>query len=204
MRISRRSYLVLTAGVLALCLAVYGGVQIAGNSAVTLPPGTQLRVSLDLSVSSSQNRSGDGFDATVIEPVVLKDKMVIPAGARAHGELVEARESGRLEGVASLRLKLTEVEVGGKTYDVETNTLSRRGPNHKRNNWAWIGGGAAGGMVIGAIAGGGKGALIGGPVGAGAGLAAAAITGKRNIRLSAERNLVFTLTEPAMIKPAKS
>lgn len=201
MRISRRSYLVI-AGLLMLGLATYGGAKwIESRNGVTLPEGTQIRVGLDHAVSSAQNRPGDEFQATVTEPVVLGKKMVIPAGAHARGVLVDARESGRLKGVARLSLKLTEVQVGEDWYDLETHSISRYGPNHKRNNWTWIGGGAATGAVIGAIAGGGKGALIGGPVGAGAGLAGAAITGKRNIGYSAERQFIFTLTEPVTIQP---
>ena len=204
MKFSRRSYLVLAA-VLTLGLATYGGAKwVESRSAVTLPAGTHIRVSLDHSVASDQNRTGEDFSATVSEPVIVDETLVIPAGARANGVLVDAGESGRLKGVARLSLKLTEVQVGDDWYDLETSAISRRGPNHKRNNWAWIGGGAATGTVIGAIAGGGKGAAIGGPVGAGAGVAAAAITGKKDIRLGAERQLTFILTEPVAIKPAKS
>jgi hypothetical protein len=57
-----------------------------------------------------------------------------------------------------------------------------------------IGGGAGLGAIIGGIAGGGKGALIGGAAGAGAGTATAAITGKKDIRISAETHLTFRLT----------
>lgn len=205
MQISKRSYLYLAAGVLALGLAVYAGARWMENrNGVTLPAGTALEVSLDHALASNQNRAGDEFSATVVQPVVFEGQTVIPAGARAKGELVDARESGRLKGVAQLRLALTEVEVNGDWYDVETNAISRRGGDHKKRNWAWIGGGAAGGALIGAIAGGGKGALIGGPVGAGAGLAGAAITGKKDIRLSAERRLTFVLAEPVTVPVSDS
>jgi hypothetical protein len=203
MKLSRRSYLVLAA-VLSLGLATFGAAKwIEARSAVTLPAGTHIRVSLDHAVASDQNRAGEEFSATVSEPVIVDETLVIPAGARATGVLVDAGESGRLKGVARLSLRLTEVQVGDDWYELETHAISRRGPNHKRNNWAWIGGGAATGAVIGAIAGG-KGAAIGGPVGAGAGVAMAAATGKKDIRLGAERQLTFTLAEPVAIQPAKS
>lgn len=204
MRFSKRSYLV-AAALLALGLTVYGTAQWAeSRSSVTLPEGTAIRVSLDHAVSSAKNEPGDAFEATVSAPVFAEGKTVIPAGARAAGVLVDARESGRLKGVARLSLRLTEVEVGGDWYDLETNTISRYGGNHKRNNWTWIGGGAATGALIGGIAGGGKGALIGGPAGAGAGVAMAAATGKKDITLGAERQITFTLIEPAAIKPVQS
>lgn len=203
MRFSKRSYIAAVA-LLALGLTVYGAAQWAeSRSSVTLPEGTAIRVSMNHAVSSAKNEPGDAFEATVADPVIAEGKVVIPAGARAAGVLVDARESGRLKGVARLSLRLTEVEVGGDWYDLETNTLSRSGGNHKRNNWSWIGGGAATGALIGGLAGGGKGALIGGPAGAGAGVALAAATGKRDIRVGAERELTFTLIEPVAIKPVK-
>ena len=200
MKLSRRSYLAL-AGVLLLGLGTFAGVQwMDSRNSVTLPAGTAIRVSLNHAVSSDQSRAGDAFAATVSEPVLVDERTVIPAGAQARGVLVDAQESGRLEGVARLRLALAEVEVNGEWYDVHTTAISRRGSNHDRNNLKWIGGGAATGTVIGAIAAGGKGALIGGPIGAGAGVAAAAITGKKDIGFSAERELTFELTEPVAIK----
>lgn len=201
MRLSRRSYLILAA-VLALGLtgAVGAAQWMQARNSVTLPAGTALHVALDHAISSGSNRAGDEFGATVIESVVVDEKAVIPAGARARGVLTDARESGRLKGVARLRLTLTGVEVNGEWYDLATSSASLRGRNHNKNNWAWIGGGAAGGTLIGALAAGGKGALIGGPVGAGAGLAGAAITGKRDIHLSAERRFTFTLAEPVSIQ----
>jgi hypothetical protein len=202
MKLSRRSSLVLAA-VLALGLVTYGGAKwVEARSAFEVPAGAQILVRLDHSLASDQNRSGDEFEATVSAPVVVEGKTVIPSGAPARGVLVDARESGRLKGVARLSLKLTEVQVGDDWYDLETYAVSRRGPNHKRNNWAWIGGGAATGALIGGIAGGGKGALIGGPVGAGAGVAMAAATGKKDVRFGAERQFVFTLSEPVKIQPA--
>ena len=49
------------------------------------------------------------------------------------------------------------------------------------------------GRGIGALAGGGKGALIGAGAGAGAGTAGAAITGKKEVGITAETPLRFTL-----------
>ncbi|MCL4524701.1 MAG: hypothetical protein M1451_12450, partial [Acidobacteria bacterium] len=140
------------------------------------------------------------FEASIAKPILVNGMTVIPAGSRATGTLVDARESGRLTGRAELRLALTSIEVNGERYDVNTSTVTRWGGDHKKRNWAWIGGGAAGGTLIGALAAGGKGALIGGPVGAGAGVAVAAITGKKTTRFHAEQMLTFKLTEPVAVK----
>ncbi len=173
---------------------------------VTVPEQTPIHVTLDQAVASDENRPGDHFEATVSQPVVIEGKTVIPEGANAEGVVVDVHRSGRLKGRGSLQLALESVNVNGQEYDVRTNLSRRAGGNHKKRNWALIGGGAGGGALIGALAGGGKGALIGGPVGAGAGTAVAFMTGKKDVHLRPETPLTFELAEPVTIQttPTKS
>jgi hypothetical protein len=166
---------------------------------MTVPQDTAIHVTLDQALSSAQSRPGDHFEATVSEPVIIDGKTVIPQGAYAEGIVVDARNSGRLMGRARLQLALEAVNVNGQNYDVRTNSSWKSGGSHKKRNWEWIGGGAGGGALIGALAGGGKGALIGGPIGAGAGTTVAFLTGKKDIHLRAETPLTFKLAEPVTI-----
>jgi outer membrane lipoprotein SlyB len=167
---------------------------------VIVPEGTAIPVTLDQSLASNRYRSGDGFEATLAGPITVDGKVVVPRGVRVRGRVVEARESGRLKGVAMLRLALEAIEVGGIWYDVQSSSLTRTGGDHKTRNLALIGGGAGLGTAVGAIAGGGKGALIGGAVGAGAGTATAAATGKKDIVIPAETALTFKLTQAVAIQ----
>lgn len=176
------------------------GKLLAVSKPITVPEGTVINVVLDQTLSSAQNRSGDQFDASVSSPVILDGKTVIPKGARVQGRVVEASASGRLEHPARLRVALSSVEVGSKSYALETTSIGRSGPSHKRRNIEFIGGGAGAGALIGGIAGGGKGAAIGAAAGAGAGTAAAAATGKKDITLPAETPLSFRLTRPVTIQ----
>ncbi|MBI3668710.1 MAG: hypothetical protein HY237_02860 [Acidobacteria bacterium] len=146
---------------------------------VNVPEGTAIHVVLDQTLASNRNHAGDDFEASVSQPVVVAGKTVIPKGARVHGRVVEADESGRLSHVAS--------------------AIGRRGNNHNKRNAEFIGGGAAAGALIGGIAGHGKGALIGAAAGAGAGTAAAAATGKKDIAIPAETPLTFKLAQPVTI-----
>src|SRR5262249_55125634 len=130
-------------------------------------------------------------------------KTVIPQGAHAEGLVVDAKPSGRLMGRARLELALESVDVSGKSYDVRTSPSARIGRDHKKRNWAWIGGGAGGGAAIGALAAGGKGALIGGPVGAGVGTTVAWMTGRKDIKLRPETPLTFHLADPVTIDAKK-
>jgi hypothetical protein len=170
---------------------------------VSLPDETPIHVTLNHALSSDENRPGDHFEATVAEAVVIGNRTAIPEGAQVKGLVVDARHSPRLKGRAHLRLALESVVLDGKTYELHTDTTSRVGGSHKNRNIAFIGGGAGGGALIGAVAAGGKGALIGGPVGAGAGTAVAFLTGKKDIRLPAETELTFRLAEPLTIPASR-
>src|SRR3989475_12325279 len=170
MHLTKRHYLMIgVALVLAAALTLSAATLRNSTGPVMLPERTAIRVTLDQALATNQSRPGDHFDATVSDPVVVDGKIVIPQGAHAEGLVVDARQSGRVMGRARLRLALQTVDVNGQNYDVRTFSHPRIGRDHKKRNWAWIGGGAAGGGVIGAPAGGGARARSGGAVGGGAG-----------------------------------
>jgi len=167
---------------------------------VTLPRGTILQVSLDQTLASDKNHSGDGFQATLAKEIVVDGKILVPKGAHVLGRVTQARASGRLKTPASLVLTLTSIEVEGQSYDLTTSSIARQGESHKKRDVLAIGGGAGAGALIGALAGGGKGAAIGGGIGAGAGTAGAAATGKKDITITAETILTFRLEQPIEVK----
>lgn len=202
MKLPRWSYIALA---VPLILAMgFAGVSLAAKPKLeTVPEGGIIEVKLDQTLASNRNRPGDTFEASVARPVEVDGKVVIPEGTPVQGRVVYARRSGRLSGVAQLRLTLDSLQMNRTSYELRTNTVGRRGGNHKKRNIALIGGGGGGGALIGAIAAGGKGALIGGPVGAGAGTAVAALTGKKDFVLPAETRLSFRLHQSVTL-PVKS
>ena len=163
------------------------------NKEITIPEGEQFQVILDETIASDRNHAGDSFAASLSQPVVEDGKTIIPAGAHVTGRVVDAKDSGRLHVPARLSVALSSVEIDGKSYDIDTDTIGKTGKNHNKRNLGFIGGGAAGGALIGGLAGGGKGALIGSAIGAGAGTAGAAATGKKDISLRTETHLKFHL-----------
>ncbi len=167
MHLPKRSYLMVAGTVLLAVALGFSATVYAGHpDPITIPERTRIHVTLDQSLASNKNKAGDHFQATVNEPVVVDGRTAIPQGTHVEGRVVDARKSGHLKGRADLRLALDAVQMNGQTYDLRTTSAGRAAVSHKKRNWAWIGGGAGGGALIGALAAGGEGALIGGPIGA--------------------------------------
>jgi predicted small lipoprotein YifL len=167
---------------------------------VTVPEGTVLTVRLNQAVGSKISNSGDPFSASVVEPVQVGDKVVIPKGAEASGIITDAVPLGRFKGGAKLALTLSSVTINGTKHDIKTTGVAESAKGKGKRTAGFIGGGAGAGALIGALAGGGKGAAIGAVAGAGAGTAGAAFTGNKNITLPAESSLSFKLTQPLEVK----
>ena len=156
-----------------------------------LRAGTALRVRVNEAIDTRRNRAGDRFTATLAEPLVSGDRVVVPKGTAFAGYIAEAKPSGRLKGRAVLSLRLDSFALNGRYYAIQSAT-SRVSRGHKKHNWLWIGGTSGGGALIGAAAGG-PAAWIGAGAGAAAGTLAAAITGKRQINLPVESRVTFVL-----------
>src|ERR1700682_1587334 len=173
---------------LALALLLPALAQASG----TVPAGAKISVVTDQSVSSKTAKIGQTVTGSVAQDVTSGGKVVIPKGSAVKLTVSSVQASGRLSTPAKLYLRLRSVTVGGKTYTIATSSSGRTEGGKGTRDAGFIGGGAAGGAVIGALAGGGKGAAIGAAAGAGAGTAGAAATGKKDIEFPAETRLAFT------------
>jgi len=160
----------------------------------TIAAGTRLRVALIDPVSSDKSHAGDQFMASLTEPVIVDGKTVLKKGTKVRGRVVDAKDSGRVKGRASIELTLTQiVRDGHKTINISTKPYSEVAESTKKRDAGIIAGGAGLGAAIGAIAGGGKGAAIGAGVGGGAGTGTVLATKGKEIRFAPEHPLSFTL-----------
>jgi hypothetical protein len=162
----------------------------------TIPPGTIVSVRLGETLGSKTSQPGQDFDATVAEPIVVEGKEIIPAGADAHGTVVDAKGLGHFKGGALLKIALTSI----KDYKVQSESVNRAAKGKGKRSAVMIGGGAGAGALIGALAGGGKGAAIGALAGGGAGTAGAYFTGNKEVVLPAETMVSFKLLQPIEVK----
>jgi hypothetical protein len=160
---------------------------------IVIPAGTLITVTLLTQVGSKASHAGDRFEASLAEPIVAGEKVVIPKGASASGTVTTAHAAGRFKGGATLDLVLDAVSIHGVPHKIQTAISAEQSKGKGKRTAGMIGGGAAGGALIGGLAGGGKGAGIGALVGAGAGTLTSAFTGKRDITLPVESLVSFKL-----------
>ena len=151
----------------------------------TVARGERLQARMNSTINSKTARVGQTFTANVTEPVYSTNGVVvIPQGSRLTGRVdavVAARKGGKPGTIdvsfTQLRLPngLTR-RINGSLTDLNTDDAkstdegTASGDRMKHRKIIFIGGGGAGGAVLGGAIGGGKGALIGGLLGAGAGL----------------------------------
>jgi hypothetical protein len=157
----------------------------------------------DEPIDSSQTVAGQTHAAEVTSDVRgTNGKVLIPRGARAQLVVKSASKSGHIRGAADLVLALKSVSIHGRQYLVKTTNISEQGKNgigKNKRTGKFVGGGAAAGGIIGALAGGGKGAIIGGITGAGAGGTAQVLTREKSIKIPAETPMTFRLEAPVRI-----
>lgn len=166
---------------------------------IELPKGTVLTVRMIDPVDSTLNRVGETFRASIDEPVVVGSDQVIPRGADVVVKLVDDKQAGKISGRTVLTLDLVSVVANGRTIDVNTEAVSRESASRTGRSEKVIGGGAALGAIIGALAGGGRGAAIGAVTGAGAGTAVQVATKGERVKIPSETRLTFTLEYPVRI-----
>jgi hypothetical protein len=167
---------------------------------VTLPAGTALKVRTTNTLSTKTVQSGETFVASLEEPIVEGTWVVAEKGATVYGKVANADAGGRVKGVASLSVRLTELQTAdGQRVAVNTDTYGVQAKSSKKEDLKKVGIGAGIGAAIGAIAGGGSGAAKGAGAGAGAGTGVVLATRGDPAVIPSESVLTFELTEPVSV-----
>ena len=151
----------------------------------TVPANTVIRVRIDSQLNSKTARVGDRFSTTVTEPAYAGGVEVIPVGSKIMGRVSSVTRSGRRT-PGSITVAFYQVQlptnalyaINGSLSSLQADDVNAdnegtvEGRSNRKRDAVFIGGGAATGAIIGAIAGGGKGAAIGAIVGGGLGTGA--------------------------------
>jgi len=139
---------------------------------VGVPAGTELTLALDTTLSSETSHIGDAFSATVVEPIVVENREVIPAGSTIEGKVTDATPAKRGAGKATLALSFGALRLAGGYRTNIVGSFQEVSASKKGRNAAVIGGSAAGGALLGRILGKDtQGAVIGAIIGGGIGTA---------------------------------
>src|SRR5258705_2204041 len=134
----------------------------------------------ETAITSEKARVEDEVVARVTRDVRVGDRVAIPAGAQARGEVTMVERGGKLRDKARLGIRFTSVVLSdGTRVPLETDPIYREGASPGGESTAKIGGGAIGGALTAEIFGGAKGAAIGAATGAGAGTAAVVGRGRK-------------------------
>jgi len=121
---------------------------------------------------------------------------VAPSGSEITGTVIDAKESGRVKGRASVSFWFDRLIVRGETHQIQTTRVLREAEASTKSDVKKGAIGAGVGAVIGGIAGGGKGAAIGAGVG-GAGTVLA--TKGKEVQLAAGTTVTARLKSPITV-----
>jgi hypothetical protein len=175
-------------------------------NARSIPAGADIAVRTNEAIDSQTATDGQTFSAEIARDVSDgSGAVIVPRGSPA--QLVIRRSTGGgATGSPNLALDLQSVSVRGRRYLVDTGEIeqsNREGIGKNRRTAEMVGGGAALGTLLGAIAGGGKGAAIGAVAGAAAGGTAQVLTRGKEVRVPAETQLTFRLEQPLRLQPSR-
>ena len=169
---------------------------------LTIAAGTLLELRTAEAVSSKFAKDGTPVQFTVLRDVVLGGNyLAIPRGATVHGVVTQAKKSGALGGAPELSLKLTALDLGGRSYPLDSDEFKIKGPNKAGSTAGHMFGGALIGTIIGCAAGRGAGCAIGAGAGAAAGGVASAATSGPDAWIPSEARVDFHIASPVTVNP---
>jgi len=76
---------------------------------VVVPAGTKLPLVLHNSITTRNAKPGDSIYLETLFPIVLDNRIVIPAGSYVQGEILEAKRPGHVKGRGELRVRLNSM-----------------------------------------------------------------------------------------------
>jgi hypothetical protein len=170
------------------------------EAGVTLAQGTGIKVEVSTHLTSETAQPGDTWTGTVKEPVVVGDKIVIPAGSTVSGVISGAKPAEK-GSRAVLVLGVRSIDANGRTYAVSASADSIIAGSTRTRNVGAVAGGAAAGALLGkAIGGGGKGALIGGLLGGAAATGAVAASKGYQAEVKEGAEITFTVNNSVTMR----
>jgi type IV secretion system protein VirB10 len=157
-----------------------------------VPAGTKVPVELKQAVSTKNAQPGDAIYGQTNFPVVIDERVMIPAGTYVQGVIDRVKRAGRLKGTAEMQFHITTlIYPNGYTVDMaaaidqvpgdESSRMKEPGTvahdSEKGKDLERIGRGAAAGATIGGMAGAASNSVRGVGIGGLSGIAAGTLIG---------------------------
>lgn len=186
---------------------------------LTVPSGTQVPVIMKHAVSTKSAKVGDPIYAETSFPVVIGERVVIPAGTYVQGKIAQVQRAGRVKGRAEVLIHFTtmiypngytvmlpgaiENVPGAETTHMKGDEGAVQEQGQKGKDIGTIASTAGTGALIGAVASGAKGAGIGAGAGAAVGLMTALLTRGNDVRLEAGTTLQMVIQRDLQLDPTR-
>ena len=169
--------------------AVPTGNASSTDASVTVPAGTRLMVRTKEPLDSSRQKAGHKFTVMLEEDLTVEGTVVAPRGSNVYGELLDAKQAGRLVGKSEMTITFTGLMINNQIRPIRTGAIQAVADSGQGKNTA---GKVVRGAAIGGLADGKSGAKTGAKIGAGA----AVLTRGGRINIPANTLLEVPLAEP--------
>ncbi len=184
-----------------LIFANFSLLSAQSDSIYRLPAGTRIKVKLDAEINSKVSSVNDTFTAVVVQPVKVRDVVVLPAGSIIEGRVASVSKAagggkvGKLDVVFEL-LKLSS-DVRRNIDGVLINDLSAA--SSQTFTALSIVGATAAGAGIGAATRSGIGTLIGAGIGAGIGTGISLLRKGKEVRIRKDEEFEIELKKEVVL-----
>ncbi len=147
-------------------------VAVTAFGAPILPQNTNILVKMDSTLDSKSAYNGQIFTGTLQSNLSLQDGSVIPVGSKIFGRVIDSKSAGNVTGSSKLAITLTEIQVDGFNYGINTTAIGFEGEDQTKKTAQTATKTAVVGGILSKATGssGSKGLKVGGAVGAGAGI----------------------------------
>ena len=90
---------------------------------VTVPSGTRLMVRTKEPLDSSRQKAGHKFTATLEADLAVDGTVVAPRGSNVYGELIDAKQAGRLVGKSEMTITFTGLMINNQIRPIRTGAI---------------------------------------------------------------------------------
>lgn len=179
---------------------------------LTIPAGTKVPLALKHAISTKSAKEGDPVYAETTFPVVLNNRVLIPAGTYVQGKINSVKRAGRVKGRAEVLMHFTtliypsgytvllpgsvENAPGVDKTSVKDQEGTIQGDSQTGEKVGTVAGSAGTGAVIGGLSHGGKGAAIGAGVGGAVGSAIALLSRGNDVKLDTGTTVEMVIQRP--------